>query len=114
MPNKVRLFSARFNDHREAWVMNLPAASREDFIRMYGNLLNTNLNVTTISHLGFFDMELSANGFTPNFYVPNLNLFFSEERLGYTYLTNYFSQFVNELRNAEYQYYKEQEEHYRN
>lgn len=114
MPNKVRLFSASFNNAYEAWMETLPASSREDFIRMYGNIPNVRLNDITIMHLGFFDIELSANGFTPNFYVPGLKIFFDEECQGYSYLTRYFSQFVNQLRNAEHQYHKEQEEYYVN
>ena len=86
----------------------MPAASKEDFIRMYGNLSNVNLNVITIKYLGFFDVELSETSLEPNFYIRDLNLFFDSEKLGYQYLIGYFSQWTNRLRSAEHELYSDQ------
>lgn len=114
MPKKVRLFSASFNDAYNPWVDTLPAASKDDFIRMYGNIPNVNLNVITIKNLGFFDVELSESSFEPNFYIPGLNIFFDDRKLGYSYLIRYFSQWTNQLQNAEHDFHKDQYDQYGN
>lgn len=112
MPRKVRLFSASFNNAFSTWDSTLPAASKDDFIRMYGNSSTVRLNEITIKNLGFFDVELLNSSFEPSFYIPELQLSFDSEKIGYSYLIRYFSQWTNQLRNAENEFYRDQDDQY--
>lgn len=111
MPKKVRLFSATFNDAYESWECILPASSREDFIRMYLDRPNINLDQSSIKNQNFFNVELDQRDFLPIFRVPEKNISFTPEDLGYKYLYSYFAEHVNNLKRYEVEAYEDQNQY---
>lgn len=115
MPKAARFYSANFMlRDGSSYESILPEYSKQGFISRYANFPNSFLIIESIKHLDHQTIELSADCFTPVFIVPSLNLTFSEGCNGYEYLTRYFAEFCNQLKQDENDLLKQQEDYYRN